>query len=189
MLKSNIMKSISFLCTLLLFSTFFSPSNAESTQDPFIYPPEKTYFGTEVQVDPYKEIILMQKKLGSLLDAVMRESYMKTYSTSPALDFQDLGDRFVAKLDMPGIDKEAINVEIDEKTLTVSGDRLEVSEESDSSGYYRKERSSSSFKRVISLPSEVKADQVDAKYENGVLTLTLPKLSPNVSNSTKIEVK
>ena len=159
-----------------------------SIPNQFLYP-EQTYLGNELEVNPVKEMVIMQKKLGSMFDAMMREGYMKTYSSSPAMDFQDLGDKYVAKLDMPGMTKEAINVEIKETTLTVTGEREAGSVETDTTGYYRKERSASSFKRVIALPGEVKVDQVDAKYENGVLTLSLPKLKVESGNNKKIEIR
>lgn len=173
---------------LVLLSFNFALAEDESL-DPYIYPPEQTYLGDEIKINPMKEMVIMQKKLGSMFDAMMREGYLKNYNSSPAMDFQETGDSYIAKLDMPGMSKEAINVEIDRKVLTVSGDREEGTEVSDSSGYYRKERSASSFKRVINLPGEVKVDKVDAKYENGVLTLVLPKLDPEQTSTKKIQVK
>lgn len=177
------------LVLMLLLLSFNSAFAENQAMDPYIYPPEQTYLGDELDINPVKEVVIMQKKLGSMFDAMMREGYLKTYNSSPAMDFHDAGDRYIAKLDMPGMSKDAINVEIHEKILTVSGDREEGKEITDSSGYYRKERSSSSFKRVINLPSEVKVNEVVAKYENGVLTLTLPKQDPDKLNAKKIEIK
>lgn len=175
---------------LMLFLLSFNSAFAEKESlDPYIYPPEQTYLGEELEINPVKEMVIMQKKLGSMFDAMMREGYLKNYNSSPAMDFQETADSYIAKLDMPGMSKDAINVEIHEKVLTVSGDRLEGEEVSDFSGYYRKERSASSFKRVINLPGEVKTNQVNAKYENGVLTLVLPKLDPEQRSVKKIEVK
>lgn len=175
---------------LLVLTLAINPLMARSAvNNPYAHFTEKTYLGDELEVNPFQEIITIQKKLSDMFDTMIRDGYLKTYESSPAMDFQDLGKEFVAKLDLPGLSKEAIKLEVTDKSLIVSGVREEGSEESDSSGYYRKERSSSSFRREITLPSPVKIDEVTAKYESGVLTIILPKVDNTSSDSRKIEIK
>jgi len=157
--------------------------------NPYAHFTEQTYLGDELEVNPFQEIITIQKQLSSMFDTMIRDGYMKTYESSPAMDFQDLGKEFLATIDLPGLTKEAINLEVTDKSLIISGTRKEGSEESDSSGYYRKERSASSFRREITLPSPVKIDDVTAKYESGVLSIILPKVDNTSSDSRKIEIK
>jgi HSP20 family protein len=179
----------SFVLLVLMLVVSVSSSNA-AINNPYAHvTTDQTYLGHDLEVNPVQEIITIQKKLSGMFDTMIRDGYLKTYESSPAMDFQDLGKEFLAKIDLPGLSKEAINLEVTEKSIVVSGTREEGQEESDSSGFYRKERSSSSFRREISLPSQIKVEEVTAKYENGVLIVTLPKVDINSSDSRIIEIK
>ena len=90
-------------------------------------------------------------------------------------DITDEGDHFKLEADMPGFDKNDIRIEIDDNTLTLSAERHSEHEDKDKHGkYIRCERSYGSFRRSFDI-SNVKADEIKAKYHNGVLTLTMPK--------------
>jgi HSP20 family protein len=88
------------------------------------------------------------------------------------------------RMEVPGYSSKEVNVEITESSLTISG-KKEKKEESKTS--FRSE--SSSFSRTFSLPSNCLMDKVEATHENGVLLLTLPKATKEVSKSKQIPVK
>jgi HSP20 family protein len=95
--------------------------------------------------------------------------------SSPNLDVREEKDHYTVRIDMPGASKESIKVSVEGRLLTISGDRTTLNETKESDKVVRSERSMAEFVRTVELPGPVKADSVDAKYDNGVLTVTLPK--------------
>ena len=104
----------------------------------------------------------------------------------PALDVTETSDAYHIDVEVPGIRPEDINVTVDQGMLTISGERRSEEEKSDRS-YHRVERRYGSFRRSISLPRDVDASRVEAKYDNGVLRLEVPKTA--ASQPKRIEVK
>ena len=90
-------------------------------------------------------------------------------------DITDEGDYYKLEADLPGFAKEDIHLDVKGNTLTLSAERHSDHEDKDNHGkYIRCERSYGSYSRSFDL-SDVKADEIKAKYNNGVLTLTMPK--------------
>jgi len=107
-----------------------------------------------------------------------------TASRTPPLDIADLGDKYEMRLEMPGIPKDNINIEVTSTGIEVSAD-YEESKEDKSKNWLRKERRSTSFYRCLELPEELKTDNVEAELNNGILTITLPKLEPKPEHKPK----
>lgn len=103
----------------------------------------------------------------------------------PAIDIFESDDAFVATADLPGLKKDDIDVSIEDNVLTVSGERK--FEKSEAEGTFRRvERSYGTFRRSFTLPRGVEPAKVEAGFEDGVLTLTLPK--SDVAKSRRITV-
>lgn len=98
----------------------------------------------------------------------------------PSMDVADYGEKLVVAADLPGFEKADIDLSVTENALTVSAER-ETDEEAESDVYVRRERSTRSVRRTVSLPAGVDADDASASYVNGVLTVTLPKLDDDES--------
>lgn len=92
----------------------------------------------------------------------------------PALDLYEDKDNLVAKLELPGMKKEDIEVSLHEGTLMVTGERKAEQTFKDAQAH-RSERFHGRFQRSVALPVPVNADKVKASYEDGILTVTLPK--------------
>jgi HSP20 family protein len=92
----------------------------------------------------------------------------------PPVDITETEDALVLTFDLPGLKEEEIQVELDDNVLTVSGER-QRKHEAKQDDYYRYERRFGSFSRSVALPSGVKDDQIEAKYDNGVLEIRVPK--------------
>ncbi|ADE03143.1 archaeal heat shock protein Hsp14 [Haloferax volcanii] len=90
--------------------------------------------------------------------------------------------------DLPGFEKDDLDVSVSGRRLTIAADREESSEVDDEQ-YVRRERSQRSVSRTITLPAEVVRDEVTASYKNGVLTVTLPKAEPAGDDSTEIDIE
>ena len=103
----------------------------------------------------------------------------------PAVDIYENDDEFVATADLPGLKKDDIDVSIEDNVLTVSGER-KFEKNEDKGAFRRVERSYGTFRRSFTLPRGVDAGKVKASFEDGVLTLNLPKTE--VAKSRKISV-
>ena len=105
---------------------------------------------------------------------------------NPALDVYQDKDTVTVHAELPGMKKEEIQVALQDGVLTISGERKSSRNRNDTRVHCT-ERFEGSFQRSISLPAEVKADQVAAQYKDGVLTITLPKAE--AAKPKQIEVK
>lgn len=92
---------------------------------------------------------------------------------SPALDLYQSNDNVVAIIELPGMRKEDIEISLHDGALTISGERRR--ETSDGENTERTERYIGKFRRSITLPARVDANKVSATYQDGILTVTLPK--------------
>lgn len=90
-----------------------------------------------------------------------------------AVDLYEVGQDFVVQVEAPGLKKDAFNISLHDGVLSVSGERR-FDERREKSDGYRAERFEGRFSRSITLPKAVDADKVNATYEDGVLTITLP---------------
>lgn len=100
--------------------------------------------------------------------------------TGIAVDVRDEGDALVVAADLPGYDTDNIEVTLsDERTLRLSAERESEREESEAGVYVRRERSHESVERTVTLPEAVEDEETSAAYDDGVLTVTLPKQTPD----------
>jgi HSP20 family protein len=94
---------------------------------------------------------------------------------SPAVDIYETENELVLKADVPEIDPKNIEIQLENGTLTVKGERRFEVQKNGLKGFHRLERSDGKFTRAFSLPETVDGEKVRADYRNGVLTITLPK--------------
>lgn len=92
----------------------------------------------------------------------------------PKVDIKENEKEYVIYADLPGIEPDAIEIEMDSNTLTIKGERKTVKEEKEEN-FYRVERSEGKFYRQFTLPETVASDKISAKSKNGVLAIHLPK--------------
>ena len=92
----------------------------------------------------------------------------------PPVDLLEAGDHFVLKADLPGLAEGDVNIEVQDNTLTISGERKAEHEQRDK-GWYRIERSFGRFSRSLTLPEGIDADRIAASFDHGVLEVRIPK--------------
>lgn len=103
-------------------------------------------------------------------------------------DIRDEGNSYVMESELPGFEKDDINIDISGGCLTLSAQRSSENEEKDSGGkYIRRERSYGSYRRSFDL-SGIDEDNISADYKNGILTLTLPKKQAQVPASRRLTI-
>ena len=104
-------------------------------------------------------------------------------------DIKDEGDRYELEADLPGFDKKDIHLDVNGEVLTVHAERHSEHEEKEKKGkYVRCERSYGSYSREFDL-SGIQVDKITAKYENGVLKLTMPKKEAEAPTSHRLEIE
>ena len=104
---------------------------------------------------------------------------------SPAMDLVEAEGHFVLKADLPGLSHDDISLEIQDNTLTLSGERR-AEHEAREKGWYRVERSFGRFSRSLTLPEGVDADAVTAEFDKGVLEVRIPK--PEERKPRRVEI-
>ena len=92
----------------------------------------------------------------------------------PPVDLVEAGDHFVLKADLPGLAEGDVNIEVQDNTLTISGERKAEHEQREK-GWYRIERSFGRFSRSLTLPDGVDPDRIEASFNHGVLDVRIPK--------------
>lgn len=116
--------------------------------------------------------------LPSLLDEIFKPDWnggIQNFNTSvPAVNIRESETGFALELFAPGLKKEDFNIEIEQRTLSISSEIQKEAKE-DNEIYSRKEYSIKSFRRSFNLPETVNFDAIEANYENGILHLHLPK--------------
>lgn len=122
-----------------------------------------------VRWNPWGELISMQEQLGQAFFDRPRD-----YVAHLPLDIRQTDDAFIIEGSVPGFDPEQVEVTFDNGLLTVSATWQDESEEKRGE-FVRRERQMSSFFRQITLPDEVRSDEIDASFNNGVLTITVPR--------------
>ena len=106
----------------------------------------------------------------------------------PRMNLEEHDKAYELTVEVPGVNKENIHIEVDGGRLAIWGEkRTERTEGGKDKKYHLREISSGSFRREILLPEDVKADSIEAKYDNGHLRVSLPKVEAKVPR--KIEVK
>ena len=108
-------------------------------------------------------------------------------TTIPAMNVKQNHNEYLVELAAPGLKKEDFKIDVDNNVLTIQAEKEENKEEKDVN-YTRKEYNYNSFSRSFSLPETVKADKIQANYENGVLKLALP-FKDGVKATAKKEIK
>ncbi len=123
------------------------------------------------------------------LEEMERSMFANSGLSAFRTDIRDTGDAYVLEADLPGMKKEDIHIDIDGDRLSISAERNAVKEEKDENGgYIRCERSYGSFSRSFDI-SAVRAEDITAAYDNGVLTLTMPKREKAVPTTRRLEIK
>ncbi|MDE3056373.1 MAG: Hsp20/alpha crystallin family protein [Bacteroidota bacterium] len=111
-----------------------------------------------------------------------------THSWVPAVDVHETEDAYVVTVELPGLKKSDVKVTVDNNVLTIRGEKKDE-RESKTVNAHRVERSYGLFERSLPLPASVKTGDVDARFDDGVLTVTLPKTEEAKQKLIEVNVK
>lgn len=127
-----------------------------------------------VRFDPFRDITTLRDEMNRLFNRTVGDGVSSGSSWTPAVDIFDAQDEIVLRAELPGLTPEDIDIEVDDNVLTLKGERR-FQETVEEGRYYRLERSYGQFQRSVTLPQGVKADEISAGFDNGVLTVKVPK--------------
>ena len=143
--------------------------------------------------EPFREFATLQDRI----NRVFCESYghgpagqdesLTTSSFAPAVDVYEDEHNVTLKIEVPGIDEKDIDVQLENNTLTVHGER-KIEKEEKEENYRRVERQYGSFTRTFTLPTTVDSEKVSATYDKGVLKIALPKKAEAKPKQIKVNV-
>jgi HSP20 family protein len=144
-------------------------------RDPFFGGSER-FFGEDL----LRPLRLMDRLFGDFATDIAAEG-----GWCPAVDLAETDDEFVVTAELPGLSKKDVEVSVENDILTLSGERKAETEEQ-KGRWHRVERSYGEFHRSFRLPGKVDAAKVDAKFKDGLLTVTVPKVEG--AKPRKIEI-
>lgn len=145
-----------------------------------------------IRWDPFQEMSALQERMNRLFSDVRAQAPVRGEEIVqgawiPAVDIFETNEAIVLKAELPGITAQDISVEVKDNTLTLKGEKKfekEVKEEN----YHRVERSYGSFQRAFTLPGTIHQEKVKAKFKDGILEITLPKVEEDKPKQVKVEI-
>jgi HSP20 family protein len=144
--------------------------------------------------EPFRDLATLQDQVSRILEDVItgprrgvEQEDLTPGQWSPPVDIFETAESIVIRVEVPGIEQQALDVEIKDSSVIVQGDRK--FEEVDGRDYHRVERAYGTFRRVFSLPIVVRQDQIHAVLKNGVLELTLLKEEKAKPKRVQVEVR
>ncbi|MCL5959943.1 MAG: Hsp20/alpha crystallin family protein [Chloroflexi bacterium] len=129
-----------------------------------------------VRWDPFGEMTRLQRVMDRMLEEPFFRPYETILPTVPAMavDLQEADNEYILKATVPGVQPEDVDITVSDNLLTIRADIREEKETREGT-YHLKERRFGTCCRSFTLPTPVKAEEAKATFENGILTLTLPK--------------
>ncbi|MFC2146209.1 Hsp20/alpha crystallin family protein [Acidobacteriota bacterium] len=141
---------------------------------------------------PYSDLWDMYGKINRLFEEDLKregeETPMSDRCWAPAADIYETKEEYVFKLELPGISKDDIKVELEGDKLRISGDRKEE-KDVEKENYHRVERVCGSFARSFQLPKNANGEKVNANMKDGILELRIPKQEEAKAKSIPINIK
>ena len=122
----------------------------------------------------------------SSLDKDLHSDMERWFDLSPNAEMTEKEDQIFLRIDIPGVKKDQVKIEVEDNHITVSGERSSKKEEKKEKSYFSESRYGS-FLRTFALPTSIDENKVKAKYEDGVLEITIPKNGSAKSKTVAIQ--
>ena len=144
-----------------------------------------------IRWDPFRDLLSLQDRMNRIFEESFPKSRvfegpLTTGVWSPAVDIYETETAIILKVELPGLSKDDISIEIKDNNLILRGERKfekDIREEN----YHRIERSYGTFSRTFSLPNTIDRNKVDATFKDGILEITIPKAEE--TKPKQIEIK
>jgi HSP20 family protein len=135
---------------------------------------------------PWREFETLSRQLDRVFDDLASTAQNQA-AWAPAIEVEDAGDNFVVRAQLPGVDANDVDVQVTKQAVVISGESRNE-HKTEEKGYLRSEFRYGTFRRVIPLPAGIQNEHAQAEYTNGVLVLTLPKVTEARNTVVKINL-
>ena len=123
---------------------------------------------------PLDELHRLRQQVEQLYEGTSAPYQPASAGVFPLINLTEDKDKYYLRAELPGVKGDELDIQITENNLAISGERKIAAEEEDAR-YHRREREAGTFSRIIGLPGDINSDNVDAKLENGILTVVVSK--------------
>ena len=135
---------------------------------------------------PLDELYRMRQQMEQLLESAAAPQQREAAGVLPLINLTEGKDNYYVRAELPGVKGDELDIQVTANNLAISGER-KIAAEEEGARYHRREREAGTFSRMIGLPGEVDTDKVDAKLENGILTVVISKAE--IAKPKQITVK
>ena len=140
--------------------------------------------------DLANEIVQMQREIDRMFDhfrgGVADDTNGATWI--PAVDIVEQNGEFIVKTELPGVDRKEVKITVQDNVLTITGEKRQEAQK-EGRNYTRVERSFGTFQRSFTLPTTIASERIEASYNDGVLTISLPKVEAAKPREIEVKVK
>jgi len=148
---------------------------------------EGDQMATMMRWDPFQDLRSAQEEMAEMaqmspmlahalgLHAQQVSGRATTTAWAPALDISERKDAYLVTVELPGVEADDLEITLEDGLLTIQGER-HFAHNSSAQQFHRVERRYGAFRRSITLPAQVQAEQIEASFENGVLQIMVPKM-------------
>jgi HSP20 family protein len=145
---------------------------------------EGDHMATMMRWDPFQDLRSAQEEMAQMspilahalgLHAQQGSGQATTTAWAPALDISERKDAYLVTVELPGVEADDLEITLEDGLLTIQGER-QFAQESSEQQFHRIERRYGAFRRSITLPAQVMAEQIEATVDNGVLQIMVPKM-------------
>ncbi|MDI6767261.1 MAG: Hsp20/alpha crystallin family protein [Bacteroidota bacterium] len=145
---------------------------------------------TLIRWSPLTEFAHRQKEIDRMCNCFHNDTLAEDVAKTllPAVDIVERENDFNIRVELPGVDKKDVKITVQNDVLTIKGEKKQEDEKK-SDNYYQVERCYGTFQRSFTLPTSVASDKIDASYNNGVLTVSIPKLEEAKPKEIEVKVK
>ena len=142
--------------------------------------------------DPFKDLLTLQDRMNRLFDESVRnvktgDEALSSAIWSPAVDIYETDDEVVVKAELPEVNQKDIDIQIENNTLTLRGER-KFNKETKKENFHRIERAYGTFSRSFTLPGTVNQEKISADYKDGILKISMPKREETKPKQIKVAV-
>ena len=142
--------------------------------------------------DPLKELTAVQQRMNRLFESAMGaadfDAVEQPHTWSPVSDVHETAESLVVYMELPGLEQQRIDVRVEGDELVVSGERV-AEREQPGEVFHRVERPHGKFLRRFRLPSTVDRDAIQASFQNGALSITLPNRGERTPQPIQVEIQ
>jgi HSP20 family protein len=132
-----------------------------------------------------EEMAQMSPMLAHALGLYAQQGSSRATAWAPALDISERKDAYLVTVELPGVEADDLEITMEDGLLTIQGER-HVAHDSSEQQFHRVERRYGAFRRSITLPAQVRAEQIEASVDNGVLQILVPKMEEATPKRIKI---